>query len=45
MKQIDFFMGANSPDGFFSLYSELCEPVLEKRSYLIKGEQERENPH
>lgn len=37
MKQIDFFMGANSPDGFFSLYSELSEPVKAKRSFLIKG--------
>lgn len=37
MKQIDFFMGANSPDGFYSFYSELNEPKKERRSFLIKG--------
>lgn len=33
----DFFMGANSPNGFFSLYDELEEPKNNKRSFLIKG--------
>lgn len=34
---VDFFMGANSPDGFCSLYSELTTPIQGNRLYLIKG--------
>lgn len=34
---VDFFMGANSPNGFYSLYSELQRPVKGVRRYLIKG--------
>ena len=32
-----FFLGANSPAGFYSLYSELISPALARRIYLIKG--------
>lgn len=35
--QVDFFMGCNSPDGFYSLYSELQHPVKGIRRYLVKG--------
>ncbi len=34
---VDFFMGANSPNGFYSLYDELREPKVNARSFLIKG--------
>lgn len=34
---VDFFMGANTPDGFYSLYSELQIPREGIRRYLIKG--------
>lgn len=34
---VDFFLGSNSPDGFYSLYSELTRPEQGKRLYLIKG--------
>lgn len=37
MKSVDFFMGANSPDGFYSFYEELRIPRIYVRSYLIKG--------
>ena len=36
-KQVDFFMGANSPDGFYSLYDELQKPEQGVRRFLIKG--------
>lgn len=32
-----FFLGANSPAGFYSLYSELIPPAQARRIYLIKG--------
>lgn len=32
-----FYMGANSPTGFHTFYSELETPVQGARSYLIKG--------
>ena len=34
---VDFFMGANTPDGFYSLYCELQLPQEGIRRYLIKG--------
>lgn len=34
---VDFFMGANSPDGFYSLYDEYKIPRQNHRSFLIKG--------
>lgn len=36
-KQVDFFMGCNSPDGFYSQYGELQRPEKGFRRYLIKG--------
>lgn len=36
-KTVDFYMGANSPDGFCTYYNELTIPVKDTRSYLIKG--------
>lgn len=36
-KAVDFFMGANSPDGFYSYYSEFEKPIIGFRSFLIKG--------
>lgn len=35
--RLDFFMGANAPLGFVSLYDELKIPKEGYRSYLIKG--------
>lgn len=35
--QIDFFMGANTPDGFCTFYDELKVPKDNWRSFLIKG--------
>lgn len=34
---VDFFMGANSPDGFHSFYDEFKVPKQDSRSFLIKG--------
>ena len=34
---VEFFMGANTPEGFYSLYSELQQPIEGIRRYLIKG--------
>jgi hypothetical protein len=36
-KRVDFFMGANSPGGFCSLYGELTRPAPGTRRFLIKG--------
>lgn len=36
-KTVDFYMGANSPTGFCTFYSELSIPKVGYRSYLIKG--------
>lgn len=33
----EFFMGANSPNGFFSFYPELQKPQVGYRRFLIKG--------
>lgn len=35
--EVDFFLGANSPNGFHSLYSEVTGPIPGKRLFLIKG--------
>ena len=35
--EVEFFMGANTPDGFYSLYGELQRPIEGVRRYLIKG--------
>lgn len=36
-KTVDFLMGCNSPNGFYSFYDELTVPKKGYRSYLIKG--------
>lgn len=35
--QISFFMGANTPNGFVSLFDELYDPKDKSRCYIIKG--------
>ena len=34
---IQYFLGANAPTGFYSLYSELLPPEEARRVYLLKG--------
>lgn len=36
-KKIDFFLGANSPQGFASYFDELSDINRGYRSYIIKG--------
>ncbi len=36
-KTADFFLGANSPTGFTSYFSELTDPSLTDHCYIIKG--------
>ncbi len=35
--QIKYFLGANSPQGFYSLYSELIDPAQARAIYILKG--------
>ncbi len=35
--RMDFFLGANSPGGFYSLFNELYNPEENWRLYIIKG--------
>lgn len=37
MPNIQYFLGANSPSGFYSLYHQLSEPEKFKSVYIIKG--------
>lgn len=37
VKQADFFLGANTPNGFVSFFSELNDPALTDHCYVIKG--------
>lgn len=37
MKQISTFLGANTPNGFSSLFDELYNPYEKCRAYIIKG--------
>lgn len=32
-----FFLGANTPSGFYSLYDQMLEPGTARRIYLLKG--------
>lgn len=34
---VQYFLGANAPTGFYSLYSELLPPEEARRVYLLKG--------
>lgn len=37
MSNVQYFLGANSPSGFYSLYHQLSEPTQFRSVYLIKG--------
>ncbi len=37
MKQVKYFLGANSPEGFYSLYDQLIDPTQAKAIYILKG--------
>ena len=36
-EQIRFFLGANSPRGFYSLYNQLIDPAKANAIYILKG--------
>ena len=35
--KVSFFLGANTPAGFYSLYDQLIDPQSARRIYLLKG--------
>lgn len=35
--KVSFFLGANTPSGFYSLYDQMLEPGTARRIYLLKG--------
>ena len=35
--RVSFFLGANSPDGFYSLFEELTDCDAVRDVYIIKG--------
>ena len=35
--KVTFFLGANTPSGFYSLYDQLLEPENARRVFLLKG--------
>ena len=37
MSQIQYFLGSNSPAGFYSLYGALSDPERMERLYILKG--------
>lgn len=37
MDSVKFFLGANTPDGFYSLFNELYNPYSDWQTYIIKG--------
>lgn len=37
MNSVNFFLGANTPDGFYSLFNELYDPYTDWKMYIIKG--------
>lgn len=37
LNSVKFFLGANTPDGFYSLFNELYNPYSEWQIYIIKG--------
>ena len=37
MAQIRYFLGANSPNGFYSLYDQLIDLESAQAVYLLKG--------
>ncbi len=36
-KKVTFFLGANSPSGFYSLYDQMLPPAEARRVFLLKG--------
>ena len=36
-KKVTFFLGANSPSGFYSLYDQMLPPAQARRVFLLKG--------
>lgn len=36
-QQIRYFLGANSPQGFYSLYDQLINPAQARAIYILKG--------
>lgn len=34
---VTFFLGANTPSGFYSLYDQMLDPAQARRVYLLKG--------
>ena len=37
LPHIEYFLGANSPSGFYSLYSHLLNPEQARAIYILKG--------
>lgn len=37
LPHIQYFLGANAPTGFYSLYSELIRPETARAIYILKG--------
>lgn len=37
LPRIQYFLGANAPSGFYSLYSELLSPDHARAIYILKG--------
>ena len=37
MPKIQYFLGANSPRGFYSLYDELIDADAARAVYILKG--------
>lgn len=35
--KVTFFLGANSPSGFYSLYDQMLDPDTARRVFLLKG--------
>lgn len=35
--KVTFFLGANSPSGFYSLYDQMLDPETANRIFLLKG--------
>ena len=35
--QVRYFLGANSPDGFYSLYDQLIDPAQAEEILILKG--------
>lgn len=38
------FLGANTPEGFISLFDELYDPAEDWRAYIIKGARAQGSP-